>query len=108
MRFDKINSKRKPVQRVCVCSRVEPVGRRSGHFKILSSDWRVLQIIEKWKKNVFQWVSATGEYDTLANTEVSLVFCVYSASPWAVRHKSISCVTSKAAIYSFYNKAMVR
>ena len=74
----------------------------------LSSDWRVLQIVEKREKNVFQRVSATGERDTLANTEVSLVFCVYSASPWAVRHKSISCVTSKAAMYSFYNKAMSR
>ena len=27
---------------------------------------------------------ATRERDTLDNTQVSLVFCVYSASPWAV------------------------
>ena len=92
---------------VCVrgCSLLEDARDVS---RKLSSDWRVLQIVEKREKNVFQRVSATGERDTLANTEVSLVFCVYSASPWAVRHKSISCVTSKAAMYSFYNKAMSR
>ena len=61
----------------------------------LWSDSKVLQIVEKREKNVFQRVSATGEHDALANTEVSLVFCVYSTSPWAVRHESISCVSSK-------------
>ena len=46
-----------------------------GHFKKLSSDWGVLQIVEKWEKNVFQQVSATGERDTLANTE-SCILCL--------------------------------
>jgi len=48
------------------------------------------------KKNGFQHVSATGERDTLDNTQVSLAFCVYSASPWAARAESISYGSGKA------------
>ena len=40
--------------------------------------------VELRKRNSFQRMSATRERDTLDNTQVSLVFCVYSASPWAV------------------------
>lgn len=61
-----------------------------------SSDFPVLKEVDLRKKNGFQRVSTTGERDTLDNTQVSLVFCVYSASPWAAKAESLPYGSGKA------------
>ena len=53
-------------------------------------------------------MSATGERDTLDDTQVSLVFCVYSASPWAARVQSLSYGSGKVwSTYLLYKQAIV-
>ena len=69
------------------CNQLEDARGVSGKF---SNDFPVLKEVGLRKKNGFQRMSATGERDTLDDTQVSLVFCVYSASPWAARVQSLS------------------
>lgn len=69
------------------CNQLEDARGVSGKF---SNDFPVLKEVELREKNGFQRMSATGERDTLDNTQVSLVFCVYSASPWAARVQFLS------------------